>query len=72
MCEKELIVISLLLILGSVICVLLYRFLTELLRQIPNRNEDFDVFISEGELDRVSSVTTKSTRKADLCYLQPS
>jgi hypothetical protein len=72
MCEKALIMISLLLILGSVICVLLYRFLTELLRQIPNRNEDFDVFISEAELDCVSSVTTKSTRKADLCHLQPS
>ena len=45
MCEKELIVISLLLILGSVICVLLYRFLTKLLRRIPNRNEDFDAFL---------------------------
>ena len=45
MCEKALIMISLLLILGSVIGVLLYRSLTKLLRQIPNRNEDFDAFL---------------------------
>lgn len=64
--------IFLLLIFGGGICVLLYRSLTTLLRQIPNRNEDFDIFFSESELDRVSSVTTKSAHKTDLRHLQPS
>jgi hypothetical protein len=56
--------ITLLFISGSVICALLYRSLTRLLRQVPNRNEDFDAFFSQAELDRISSAATDSTRNA--------
>jgi hypothetical protein len=54
--------VILLLVSASVVCVLGYRFLATTLRQIPSRNEDFNAFFSERELDRLSSIATDSTR----------
>jgi hypothetical protein len=56
--------VILLLVSGSVVCVLGYRSLATMLRQIPSRNEDFNAFFSERELDRVSSIAIDSTRNA--------
>ncbi|MES2538042.1 MAG: hypothetical protein V4632_19445 [Pseudomonadota bacterium] len=53
---------TLLLISGAVICVLAYRPLTTLLRQIPSRNEDFNAFLAEHEPARSSSISAEPPR----------
>jgi hypothetical protein len=60
----ELIMLFLLLVSGSVICVLGYHSVAAMLRQIPSRNEDFNAFFSENELERVSSIAADATPDA--------
>jgi hypothetical protein len=63
MCEKELIMFSLFLIAGAVVCVALYRSVASLLRQIPNGNRDFNAFLPESGIDSVTSAVTSASHR---------
>jgi hypothetical protein len=54
MCEKEIIMFTLLLVSGGVVGVFLYHSIASLLRQIPNGNGDFNAFLPEREMDNVT------------------
>jgi hypothetical protein len=63
MCEKELMMFTLFLIAGVVVCVALYRSTTSLLRQIPNGNRDFNAFLPESGIDSVAPRTTGASHR---------
>ena len=52
--------LALFLISGSVIAIALYRSIATLLRQIPNRNLDFDAFFPDSATDHLSAANARA------------
>ena len=55
--------LTLILISGGSIAVVLYRATVSLLGKIPDRNLDFNAFMTDAGIDRISSVTTNASRR---------
>lgn len=55
--------LTLILISGSIVAAVLYRAIVSLLGQIPDRNLDFNAFMADTGIDRVSLVASNASRQ---------